>query len=51
MELGLTVTSKEKVIAVLNSLDDDVSFDDVIDRFDLLRKIELTIAQADAGGN
>ena len=51
LELGLTMTSKEKVIAVLNSLDDDVSLDDVIDRLYLLRKIELTIAQADAGGN
>ena len=43
------MTSKEKVICVIQSLDDDVSLDDVIDRLYLLRKIELGIAQADAG--
>jgi hypothetical protein len=43
------MTSKEKAITVINSLDDDVSLDDVIDRLYLLRKIELGIAQADEG--
>ncbi len=43
------MTTKEKAIRVIQSLDDDVSLDDVIDRLYLLRKIELGIAQADAG--
>ena len=43
------MNSKEKVLGVIQSLDDDVSLDDVIDRLYLLRKIELGIAQADAG--
>ncbi len=40
--------TKEKAISVIQSLDDDVSLDDVIDRLYLLRKIELGITQADA---
>ena len=43
------MTSKQKAIEVIDSLSDDVSLDDVIDRLYLLRKIELGIAQADAG--
>jgi len=43
------VTTKEKAISLIQTLDDDVSLDDVIDRLYLLRKIELGIAQADAG--
>jgi predicted transcriptional regulator len=43
------MTSKQKALAVINSLEDDVSLDDVIDRLYLLRKIELGIAQADSG--
>ena len=43
------MTTKEKVISVLKSLDDDVELDVVIDRLYLLRKIELGIAQADSG--
>ncbi|MCG8652669.1 MAG: hypothetical protein MI861_22710 [Pirellulales bacterium] len=43
------MTTKEKVISLIQTLDDDVSLDDVIDRLYLLRKIELGIAQADAG--
>jgi predicted transcriptional regulator len=43
------MTTKEKAISVIESLDDDVSLDEVIDRLYLLRKIELGIAQADAG--
>ena len=43
------MNSKDKAIAVINSLGDDVTLDDVIDRLYLVRKIELGIAQADAG--
>jgi predicted transcriptional regulator len=43
------MTSKEKAIGVIQALNDDVSLDEVIDRLYLLRKIELGIAQADAG--
>jgi predicted transcriptional regulator len=43
------VTPKEKAVTVIQSLDDDASLDDVIDRLYLLRKIELGLAQADAG--
>ncbi|SMP44546.1 hypothetical protein SAMN06265222_1011158 [Neorhodopirellula lusitana] len=42
------MTTKEKAISLIQTLDDDVSLDDVIDRLYLLRKIELGIAQADA---
>ena len=43
------MTTKEKVISVINSLDENASLDEVIDRLYLVRKIELGIAQADAG--
>lgn len=43
------MTTKEKAISLIQTLNDDVSLDDVIDRLYLLRKIELGIAQADAG--
>ena len=43
------MTTKEKVISVINSLNDDATLDEVIDRLYLLRKIELGIVQADAG--
>lgn len=43
------MTTKEKAISLIQTLDDDVSLDDLIDRLYLLRKIELGIAQADAG--
>ena len=46
---GETMTTKEKAISAINSLSDDATLDDVIDRLYLLRKIELGIAQADAG--
>ncbi len=42
------MTTKEKAISLIQTLDDDVTLDDVIDRLYLLRKIELGIAQADA---
>ena len=41
--------TKEKAISVINSLDDNATLDDMIDRLYLLRKIELGIVQADAG--
>jgi len=43
------MTSKQKAMMVIESLDDGVCLDDVIDRLYLLRKIELGIVQADAG--
>ena len=43
------MNTKEKVISVINTLDDDATLDEVIDRLYLLRKIELGISQADAG--
>ena len=46
---GVNMTTKDKVINLLNALEDDVALEVVIDRLNLLRKIELGIAQADAG--
>ena len=43
------MTTKEKAISVINSLDDNATLDEMIDRLYLLRKIELGIAQANAG--
>jgi predicted transcriptional regulator len=43
------MNTKDKAIAVINSLDDDVTLDEVIERLYLVRKIELGLAQADAG--
>jgi predicted transcriptional regulator len=43
------MTSKEKAISVIQTLADDISLDEFIDRLYLLRKIEIGIAQADAG--
>jgi predicted transcriptional regulator len=43
------MTSKEKAILLIQSLADDASIDEVIDRLYLLRKVEIGIAQADAG--
>lgn len=43
------MTTKEQVIAVIQSLDDAVTIEEVIDRLYLLRKIELGLAQADSG--
>ncbi len=43
------MTTKEKVLSVISSLDENASLDEVIDRLYLLRKIELGIAQSDAG--
>ena len=43
------MTNKEKAIGLIQSLDDSVSLDDVIDRLYLLRKVELAEQQADRG--
>jgi len=43
------MTSKQTAIAVINSLSDDATLDEMIDRLYLARKIELGIAQADVG--
>ena len=43
------MTKKDKILAVVESLPDDVSYDDAIERLDLLRRIELGLAQADRG--
>jgi hypothetical protein len=40
------VTTKEKAITVISSLDDNATLDEMIDRLYLLRKIELGIVQA-----
>ena len=42
------MTTKEKAISLIQSLDDDISLEGVIDRLYLLRKIEIGFAQADA---
>jgi hypothetical protein len=42
------MTTREKVLSVIDSLDENATLDEVIDRLYLLRKIELGIAQADA---
>ena len=43
------MTTKEKIRNVIDSLDDNVSIEQVIDRLYLLRKIEIGLRQADAG--
>jgi hypothetical protein len=43
------MTSKEKILFVINRLDDNVSIDQAIDRLNLLRKIEIGLQQADSG--
>ena len=42
------MTSKEKAIRAIQSLSDEASLDEVIDRLCLLRKVELGLAQAEA---
>jgi predicted transcriptional regulator len=43
------MTTKEKILAVIHSLSDEVSIDEAIDRLYLLRKVETGILQADVG--
>jgi hypothetical protein len=43
------MTTKEKIRTVIESLDDDTSIDQAIDRLYLLQKIEIGRQQVDAG--
>jgi hypothetical protein len=43
------MTTKEKILSVLDSLDENVSIDHAIDRLHLLRKVEIGLQQATAG--
>ena len=43
------MTTIEKIINVISSLDDDVSIELASDRLYLLRNIEIDLRQADAG--
>jgi len=43
------MTTKEKIMSVIERLDDDVSIDHVIERLYVLRKIEIGLQQADSG--
>lgn len=43
------MTTKKKATDLIQSLADDVSLEEIINRLYVLRKIEIGIAQADAG--
>jgi len=43
------MTIKQKILALAQQFPDDISFDDAIERLDLLRRIEHGLAQADRG--
>ena len=43
------MTTKEKALKLIQAMNDDTSFDELIERLHLFRKIEIGIAQADAG--
>ena len=43
------MTTKEKILGVIESLDDNASIEQAIDRLYLLHKIEIGIQQADVG--
>ncbi|MBL7186691.1 MAG: hypothetical protein ISS70_10235 [Phycisphaerae bacterium] len=43
------MTTKERVLQAVNSLPDDASIEDAMDRLLLLAKIERGLQQADAG--
>lgn len=40
---------KEKVIAVINTMPDNFSFDDLLEKIILLQKIELGLEQSNSG--
>lgn len=46
---GNRVTTKEKMISVIQSLDENASIELAIDRLYLLRKVEIGLQQADSG--
>ena len=43
------MTTKQKILSVIERLDDDVSIDQAIDRLYMLRKIEIGLQQAESG--
>ena len=43
------MTIKEKALSLIGALDDNATIDELIDSLHLLRKVEIGIAQADAG--
>ena len=43
------MSTKEKIMAVVEKLPEDVSIDEAIDRLYLLHKIEIGLQQADCG--
>ena len=43
------MTTKEKILSVIQTLEDDTSIDHAIDRLYLLRKVEIGLQQAKAG--
>ena len=43
------MTIKERILAAIERMPDDVSYEDAIDTLYLLRKLDAAIAQADAG--
>ena len=43
------MTTKEKILAVVQKLPDDVSIDQAIDKLYLLQKVDRAIRQADQG--
>lgn len=43
------MTTKDRILAAIQRMPDDVSYEDAIDTLYLLRKLDAAIAQADAG--
>jgi len=43
------MTIKERIVQAVNSLPEDTSYTDAIERLNLLRKIEIGLQQADQG--
>ena len=43
------MTTKEQILQILEQLPDDATFDQAIEKLNLLRKIEIGLAQADRG--
>ena len=43
------MTTKEKILAAVKTLPDDVSYDEAIERIHFVRKVEEGLAQAERG--
>ena len=43
------LSTKKRVIESIDKLPDDASYDDILERIELTRKIEIGLAQSDAG--